>query len=171
MARLPNVRVLRAVITFIITITYNTIKIAYIVNVRVQLLFVCNLLLTKAPRSLIHCALCISKAQCSVKLHCHSQDWGWVCFTYLLWAYLLTESELSSLAMLARPYPVSGPTYVPLIPSHVHCMSRYAHEVLAPILEVRLVSVFTQKINCFFRSSLRLCIYTCIVFCAAPGCY
>ena len=27
------------------------------------------------------------------------------CFTYLLWAYLLTVSEYSCLAMLAKPYP------------------------------------------------------------------
>ena len=35
------------------------------------------------------------------------------CFTYLLWAYLLTDCECSCLAMLAKPYPVSGPTYLP----------------------------------------------------------
>ena len=32
-------------------------------------------------------------------------------FYLLLWAYLLTDSEFSCLAMLAKPYPVSGPTY------------------------------------------------------------
>ena len=35
------------------------------------------------------------------------------CCTYLLWAYVLTDSEFSCLAMLAKPYTVSGPTYIP----------------------------------------------------------
>ena len=45
------------------------------------------------------------------------------CFTYLLWAYLLTDPEFSCLAMLAKPYLVSGPTYLPRIPNQFHCMS------------------------------------------------
>ena len=44
------------------------------------------------------------------------------CFTYLLWGYLLTDSEFSCLAMLAKPYRVSGPTYLPQIPNQLHCM-------------------------------------------------
>ena len=55
------------------------------------------------------------------------------CFNYLLWFYLLIDSESSCLAMLAKPYPVFGPTYLPLIPNQLHCMSNCAHEVLATI--------------------------------------
>ena len=44
------------------------------------------------------------------------------CFTYLLWCYVLTDSEFSCLAMLAKPYLVSGPTYMPLICNKLHCM-------------------------------------------------
>ena len=32
---------------------------------------------------------------------------------YLLWAYFVTDSEYSCLAMLTKPYPMSGPTYMP----------------------------------------------------------
>ena len=67
------------------------------------------------------------------------------CFTYLLWAYLLTDSEFSCLAMLAKPYPVSGLTYLPQIPDQLHCMSKCAHEVLGTILEARLMPVFILK--------------------------
>ena len=48
-------------------------------------------------------------------------------FTYLLWAYILTESESICLAMLAKPYPMSGPNYMPQIPSLHHCISPGAH--------------------------------------------
>ena len=70
-------------------------------------------------------------------------------FTYLLWAYFLIDSEFSCLAMLAKAYPVSGPTYMPQIPSLLHCMSEGAHEVLETISEARLMSVFHTKIICF----------------------
>ena len=39
------------------------------------------------------------------------------CFSYLLWAYPLTDSEFSCLALLAKRYPVSWPTYLPRIPN------------------------------------------------------
>ena len=32
---------------------------------------------------------------------------------HILWFYLLTDSELSSFAMLAKPYLVSGPNHLP----------------------------------------------------------
>ena len=67
------------------------------------------------------------------------------CFTYLLWAYFLTDSEFECLAMLAKSYPVCGPTYLPLTPNQLHCMSKCAHEVLGTILEARLMLVFTIK--------------------------
>ena len=67
------------------------------------------------------------------------------CFSYLMWFYFLTDSEFSRLAMLAKPYPVSGPTYLPQIPNQLHCMSRGAHEVLGTIYVARLMSVFTVK--------------------------
>ena len=56
------------------------------------------------------------------------------CFDHLLWFYLLTESEFSCLAMLAKPYTVSGPTSLPQIPNQLHCIQRRAHEVLGAIL-------------------------------------
>ena len=65
--------------------------------------------------------------------------------THLLWCYLLTDSEFSCLAMLAKPYLVSGPTYLPLIPKQLHCMSNCAHEVLGTILGARLMPIFTIK--------------------------
>ena len=71
------------------------------------------------------------------------------CFNYLLWCYFLTDSEFSCLAMMARRYPLSGPTYLPLIPKQLHCMSKCAHEVVGTILEARLMPALTNKINCF----------------------
>ena len=67
------------------------------------------------------------------------------CLFYLWWAYGLTDSEFSCLAMLATPYPVSGPTYMPEIPSQLHCMSKGAHEVHGTIFEARLISPFTIR--------------------------
>ena len=71
------------------------------------------------------------------------------CYTYLLWCYFLTDCEISCLVMLAKPYPVSGPTYLPLIPNQLYCMSKCAHEVLGTILDARLMPLFTYKTNCF----------------------
>ena len=42
------------------------------------------------------------------------------CFYHLVWIYVLTESEFSCLAMLTKPYPVSGPTWLPEIPNQLH---------------------------------------------------
>ena len=56
------------------------------------------------------------------------------CFNFLLFFYFLTDSEVSCLAMLAKPYPVSGPTPMPLIPNQLHCIQNSAHEVLGTIL-------------------------------------
>ena len=71
------------------------------------------------------------------------------CFTYLLWCYFLTDSEFICLAILAKPYPVSDPAYLPLIPNQLHCMSHCAHGVLGTILGARLMPFFTYKTNCF----------------------
>ena len=57
------------------------------------------------------------------------------CFYHLLWFYILTDSEFSCLAMLAKPYPVSGPTSLPQIPNQLHFVQKSAHEVLGAILE------------------------------------
>ena len=56
------------------------------------------------------------------------------CFYHLLWFYFLTDSEFSCLAMLAKPYPVFGPTPLPQIPNQLHCVQKSAHEVLGTIL-------------------------------------
>ena len=45
----------------------------------------------------------------------------------------VTDSEFSCLAMLAKPYPVSGPTPLPQIPNQIHCVQKSAHEVLGTI--------------------------------------
>ena len=57
------------------------------------------------------------------------------CFFTLLWCYFLTDSEFSCLTMLARPYPVSGPTPLPHIPNQHHFIQKSAHEVLGAIVE------------------------------------
>ena len=46
------------------------------------------------------------------------------CLYHLLWLYVLTDSEFSCLAMLAKPYPVSDPTPLPLIPSQLYCVQK-----------------------------------------------
>ena len=56
------------------------------------------------------------------------------CFYHLLWCYFLTDSEFSCLAMLAKPYPVSGTTPLPQIPNQLHCIQKSAHDVLGTIL-------------------------------------
>ena len=42
------------------------------------------------------------------------------CFYHLMWFYVLADSEFSWVAMLATPYPVSGPTPLPQIPNQLH---------------------------------------------------
>ena len=39
-------------------------------------------------------------------------------------------SKSSCLAKVAKPYPVSGPTYLPQIPNRLHCTQKSAHQVL-----------------------------------------
>ena len=41
------------------------------------------------------------------------------CFYHLLWFDVFTDSEFSFFAMLAKPYPVSGPTPLPRIPNQL----------------------------------------------------
>ena len=67
------------------------------------------------------------------------------CFSYLLWAHFLTDSEFSCLAMLAKPYPVSGPTYMSQIANLLRCMSKGAHEVLGTVFEATRMSLFNIK--------------------------
>ena len=55
-------------------------------------------------------------------------------YYHLLWFYVLTDSEFSCSAMLAKPYPVSGQTPLPQIPNQLHCFQKSAHEVLGTIL-------------------------------------
>ena len=56
------------------------------------------------------------------------------CFYHLLWFYSSIDSKFSCLAMLAKPYPVSGPPPMPQIPNLLHCIQKSAHEVLCTIL-------------------------------------
>ena len=64
-------------------------------------------------------------------------------FYHLLWFYILTDSELSCLAMLAKPYPVSGPRPLPQISNKLHFIQKSAHEVLGAVLEAIVMPVFT----------------------------
>ena len=57
------------------------------------------------------------------------------CFYHLLWVYLLTVSEFSCLAMLAKPYAVSGLTHMLQIPNQLHFIQKSAHEGLDANLE------------------------------------
>ena len=57
------------------------------------------------------------------------------CFYHLLWFYLLTDTQFSCLAMLAKPYPVSGLTPLPQIPKQLHFIQKSAHEVFGAILQ------------------------------------
>ena len=65
------------------------------------------------------------------------------CFYHLLWLYFLTDSEFRCLAMLAKPYPVSGPTPMPQIPNQLHFIQKSAHEVHGATLEAGVMPVFT----------------------------
>ena len=56
------------------------------------------------------------------------------CFYHLLWFYFLIDSEFSCLAMLAKPYPVSGLPPMPQISNQLHCIQKSAHEVLGTIM-------------------------------------
>ena len=56
------------------------------------------------------------------------------CFYHLLWFYVLTNSEFSCLAMLAKPYALSGLPPMPEISNKLHCIQKSAHEVLGTIL-------------------------------------
>ena len=64
---------------------------------------------------------------------------------YLMWSQFVTNSEFSCLAKLAKPYPVSGPTYLRQIPNQPHCISSGAHDALITIFGSTLMSVFTLK--------------------------
>ena len=64
-------------------------------------------------------------------------------FSYLMLAHVLTDWKFSCLAVLAKPYPESGPTYLPQIPNQLHCMTKGALEVLQAISEAKRLSPFT----------------------------
>ena len=61
-------------------------------------------------------------------------------FYHLLRFYLLPVSEFSCLALLARPYPVSGLTSMPQTPNQLHFIQTSAHEVLGSFLEAPVLS-------------------------------
>ena len=63
-------------------------------------------------------------------------------FFHLMWLYFLTHSEFSC---LAKPYPVSGPTYMLPILDRPNCISRCAHEVFIIVYWATLTSVLTLK--------------------------
>ena len=71
------------------------------------------------------------------------QDLDTQTFSHLLWFYGLTDSEFSSLAKPAKPYPVYGVTYLPLFPRQLYCLSVCAHKVLGTILAARPKPAFT----------------------------
>ena len=51
---------------FILRIMYYTVAIEYIVNVRMQLVTVCDLLITEGRRGVLHGGRCINKVKSSV---------------------------------------------------------------------------------------------------------
>ena len=55
-------------------------------------------------------------------------------FYHLLWFYILTDSEFSCLALLAKSYPVSGGTPLPQFSNRLYCIQNRAHQVLGAIL-------------------------------------
>ena len=62
-----------------------------------------------------------------------------------MWNYLLSDSEFSCLVKLAKPYPVSGPTYRAQILNLLHCIPSPAHEVLITIFGLGPLLAFTLK--------------------------
>ena len=73
------------------------------------------------------------------------------CFYLLLWFYVVTDSEFSCLATLAKSYPVSDLTYLPQIPNQHHSIPKGAHDVLKTISEAKYMSVFHIKMICFIQ--------------------
>ena len=71
------------------------------------------------------------------------------CFYYLLWFYLLTDSEFSCLAKLTKPCHVSDLTYWPQIPNQLYGIPKGAHEVLETNAEARHMSGLHIKIISF----------------------
>ena len=67
-----------------------------------------------------------------------------------MWFHFLIDSELSCLAKLAKPYLVSGPSYLPQVPNQLHCIQNFALEVPINVYWARLLSVFTIKPFAFF---------------------
>ena len=88
---------------------------------------------------------------------------------HLLWFYLLPDSEFSCLAMLAKPYPVSGPTPLPQIPNQLHCVQRVHMKCLVPSLGPESCQ-FLHKIIYFVCKPLEHCIeiYICLPICSPP---
>ena len=92
------------------------------------------------------------------------------CFTHLMWAYVLIDSQFSSMAMLTKPYLVSGPIYLPQIPDQLHGMLKGAHEVLGTIFEAKLMSVFLMySFLCSYVTEALYCSLYCL--CTARLCY
>ena len=56
------------------------------------------------------------------------------CFYHVLWFCVLTDSEFSCLAMLAKLYPMPGVTPLDQTPNQLHHVQQSAHEVLGTIL-------------------------------------
>ena len=67
-----------------------------------------------------------------------------------MWSYFLSDSEFGCLAKLAKPYPVSGPTYLPQVPNQLHCFPNCALEVPINVYGAKLMLVFTIKLFALF---------------------
>ena len=91
-------------------------------------------------------------------------------FYHLLWFYFVTVSEFNCLALLAKPYPVSGLAPLPQIPNQHHFIQKGAHEVRGAILVAWVLPVFT-KIIYFVYKPLELCNSINVCLSAAPLCY
>ena len=70
-----------------------------------------------------------------------------------MWSYFVTDCGFSCLAKLAKPYPISGLTYMCHIPNLLHCMQNCAHEVFIALYWARLLAIFTLKPFALFLKS------------------
>ena len=73
-----------------------------------------------------------------------------------MWFYFITDFEFSCLATLAKPYPLSDPTYMPHIPN---LLASQTVDMKCLSLSIGQTDVsFHIKTICFVYKTLMLCI-------------
>ena len=73
------------------------------------------------------------------------QDLDTQMFVPLMVSLLFNDSEFRCLHSWAKRYPVSGPTYLSVVPNQLHYISNCTHEVLGTILGAKLMPFFTKN--------------------------